>query len=172
MLLFSFKCVALDFSVFMFMRPVLKCFYLFRAIKVSTVHYSTVLEIPAFLSAAADSKCFGPIQLAKMCLESALLRRFILPVRYPLPFNLHHIYQHIHPGMSRGNRDESPQGLIISLRNATCLPQLEGAVACVLRWVGGGREQGSVRVFGAGDLDQEGSTSLTLTCDIDRPSDL
>ena len=81
-------------------------------------------------------------------------------------------YQHIHPGMSRGNRDESPQGLIISLRNATCLPQLEGAVACVLRWVGGGREQGSVRVFGAGDLDQEGSISLTLTCDIDRPSDL
>ena len=81
-------------------------------------------------------------------------------------------YQHIHPGMSRGNRDESPQGLIISLRNATCLPHLEGAVACVLRWVGGGREQGSVRVFGAGDLDQEGSISLTLTCDIDRPSDL
>ena len=45
-------------------------------------------------------------------------------------------------------------------------------MACVLRWVGGGREQGPVRVFGAGDLDQEGSISLTLTCDIDRPSDL
>ena len=45
-----------------------------------------VLEIPGFLSVAADSKCFGPIQLAKMCLESAQLRRFILPVRYPLPF--------------------------------------------------------------------------------------
>ena len=27
-------------------------------------------------------------------------------------------------------------------------------MACVLRWVGGGRGQGSVRVFGAGDLDQ------------------
>ena len=25
-------------------------------------------------------------------------------------------------------------------------------MACVLRWVGGGRGQGSVRVFGAGDL--------------------
>ena len=48
------------------------------------------LEILAFLSVAADSKCFGPIQLAKMWLESALLRRFILPVRYPFPFNLHH----------------------------------------------------------------------------------
>ena len=29
--------------------------------------------------------------------------------------------------------------------------------------------RGSVRVFGAVDLDQEGSISLTLTCDIDRP---
>ena len=37
---------------------------------------------------------------------------------------------------------------------------------------GWGSGQGSVRVFGAGDLDQEGSISLTLTCDIDRPSDL
>ena len=65
-------------------------------------------------------------------------------------------YQLIHPGMSQGNRAESPQGLIISLRNATCLSHLEGggAVACVLRWVGGGRGQGPVRVFGAGDLDQ------------------
>ena len=35
-------------------------------------------------------------------------------------------------------------------------------MACVLRWVGGGG-QGSVRVFGAGDLDQEGSISLTLS---------
>ena len=43
-------------------------------------------------------------------------------------------------------------------------------MACVLRWVGGGGGggQGSVRMFGAGDLDQEGSISLTLTCDIDR----
>ena len=57
--------------------------------------------------------------------------------------------------MSRGNRDESPQGFIISLRNATCLPHLEGAVDCVLRWVGAwGQGHGSVRVFGAGDLDQ------------------
>ena len=77
-----------------------------------------VLEIPAFLSAAADSKCFGPIQLAKMCLESAQLRRFILPVRYPLPFH-RHIHpgmswgnRHIHPGMSWGNRAGSPHHLI------------------------------------------------------------
>ena len=40
------------------------------------------------------------------------------------------------------NRAESPLGLIISLRNATCLPHVEGAVACVLRWVGGGRGRG------------------------------
>ena len=51
---------------------------------------SSVCEIPAFLSAAVDSKCFEPIQLAKMCLESAQLRRFILQLRYPLPFHLHH----------------------------------------------------------------------------------
>ena len=37
----------------------------------------SVFEIKAFLSAAADSKCFLPIQLAKMCKLSAPPHQFI-----------------------------------------------------------------------------------------------
>ena len=40
-------------------------------------------------------------------------------------------------GGGGGVTGESPPGLITSLLNVTCLPHLEGAVACVLRWVGG-----------------------------------
>ena len=61
-----------------------------------------MLEIPAFLSVAADSKCFGPIQLAKN-----VLRIGPAPPIHPasdmsiisLPFNLHpHHTEHIHYG--------------------------------------------------------------------------
>ena len=59
--------------------------------------------------------------------------------------------------------------IYIYAADSKCLSASRGLCVEMGGW---GSGQGSVRVFGAGDLDQEGSISLTLTCDIDRPSDL
>ena len=100
----------------------------------------------------------------------AQLHRFILPVRYPLPFHLHH--NKVHPGMSQGNRDNRARVTSSHyVMPPVCLTWrgLWPVAVCWDGWVGvGGRGR-------SGCLGQEiwtrslGSISLTLTCDIDRP---
>ena len=110
----------------------------------------------------------GPIQLAKMCLESAQLRRFILPVRYPLPFHLHHTntFTQAWAGVTETSLPRGSSSHYVM--PPVCLTWRWLWTVCWDGWVHGVRDTGRSGCLGQ-EIWTRGSISLTLTCDIDRP---